>query len=393
MSGNACPRRPLLLVFLASMAVMITSGGCAHPQARQPLPSVRSLEVHTDHSVTFRLRAPRAKEVMVSLETLGPIPMRREEPGVWWATTPPLEPDLYGYSFSIDGVSVLDPSNPLFKPNLISSENVVHVHGPTPLPWEVAAVAHGSLHHHFYSSAIVGDARDFYVYTPPGYEAAGTKSYPVLYLLLGFSDDASGWSAVGRVHVIADNLLDRGKIKPMVIVMPLGYGAPEILVGGFTGLGKDPSLMQRNFDKFGQSLLLELVPRIEHEYRVAVDRESRAIAGLSMGGSESLLTGLNHLDQFAWIGSFSFGGLTEPFEPQFPALLRTHNDGGRPRLLWISCGTSDHLIDVNRRLDAWFGSRSVNHVFSETTGGHNWTVWRRNLIEFAELLFRPAPTP
>jgi len=253
------------------------------------------------------------------------------------------------------------------------------------LPWELNNVPHGEIHHHFYKSAVASDNRDFYVYTPAGYDASAKKTYPVLYLLHGYSDDASGWSAVGRANVILDNLIAQGKAKPMVVVMPLGYGTME-----FVNLGWDAwshtELRDRNFVKFREALLTEVMPRIESEYRVTKDRNARAIAGLSMGGSESLLNGLNNLDKFAWIGAFSSGGIPDDFQTDFPALDAKANQ--QLRLLWIACGTDDHLITLNRNVREWLKSKGVQHTDIETPGAHTWMVWRRNLAEFAGLLFR-----
>jgi enterochelin esterase family protein len=170
----------------------------------------------------------------------------------------------------------------------------------------------------------------------------------------------------------------------MLVVMPLGYGAPEVV--SRSGPLRDPGLWQRNVEKFGEALLAEVIPQVEKEYRVSKDRNARAIAGLSMGGTESLSTGLNALDRFAWIGAFSSGGLREDFAAAFPSLDAGANR--RLRLLWIACGTEDRLIDVNRRFRAWLKSKDVQHTAVETPGGHTWMVWRRNLAEFAPLLFR-----
>jgi len=261
----------------------------------------------------------------------------------------------------------------------------VHVPGPVSLPWEINDVPHGIIHHHFYRSGIVGDNRDFYVYTPPGYSPKAKKPYPMLYLLHGFSDDASAWTAVGHANVILDNLIAQGKAKPMIVVMPLGYGAPEILSQGFAPF-HDASLRQRNFQKFRDALLNEVLPQVEAAYRVSKDRKSRAIAGLSMGGAESLLTGLNTLDRFAWIGAFSSGGVTEDFQADFPEL--SSNANSQLRLLWIACGTDDHLIEINRKFRAWLDSKGIHHTDVETPGAHTWMVWRRNLATFAPLLFQ-----
>ena len=371
---------------VVSQGLVLLVSLCALPVAAQaPPPPIQSPEVHADRRVTFRFRAPNAREVFLSREGAERLAMQKDEQGVWSVTTDPLEPDLYGYAFVADGVGLIDPSNPVMKPNLLNTQSVVHVPGPPSLPWEVADVPHGTLHRHFYRSGIVGDQRDYYVYTPPGYEASAGAPYPVLYLLHGFSDEANGWSAVGRAHVILDNLIAQGKAKPMLVVMPLGYGAPEMVKAGF-GAFRDAALRQRNFDRFRDALLTEVVPQVEKSYRVAADRGSRAIAGLSMGGAESLYTGLNALDRFAWIGAFSSGGLREEFDADFPGLDAKAND--KIRLLWIACGTSDRLIDVNRKVRAWLTSKGVKHEAVETPGAHTWMLWRRNLAEFASRLFK-----
>ena len=354
--------------------------------AQTPPAPVVSPEVHSDGRVTFRFRAPNAKEVSLSLEGAGKdAAMQKDEQGVWSTTTEPLAPDFYGYAFVADGVHLIDPSTPLMKPNLLNTSSQVHVPGPASLPWEVGDVPHGELHHHFYKSGVVGDQRDFYVYTPPGYDPRAKQTYPALYLLHGFSDDASGWTAVGRAHVILENLIAQGKAKPMLVVMPLGYGAPEILTLGFGGF-RNTELRDRNFSKFQEALLGEVIPRVESAYLVNKDRNSRAIAGLSMGGSESLLTGLNSVSQFAWIGAFSSGGLPEDFEKDFAGLDRKANQ--QLRLLWIACGTDDRLIELNRKLRAWLESKGIRKVDVETPGAHTWMVWRRNLAAFTVLLFR-----
>jgi enterochelin esterase-like enzyme len=355
------------------------------PVPQAPLPALNSAEVHSDNSVTFRFRAPNAQEVKLAREGAEPLPMQKDDSGIWSVNTPPLSPDYYGYSILVDGVRSIDPYNHLLKPNLLSTENMVHVQGPPSLPWELNDVPHGEIHHHFYKSAAASDDRDYYVYTPPGYEPASKKTYPVLYLLHGYSDDASGWSAVGRANVILDNLIAQGKAKPMIVVMPLGYGTMEIIRLGW-GAWSHTDVRDQNFSRFREALLTEVMPKVESEYRVMKDRNSRAIAGLSMGGSESLLTGLNNLDKFAWIGAFSSGGLPEPFEKDFPGLDARANPP--IRLLWIACGTEDRLIQVNRDLRQWLQEKGIQHTDIETPGMHTWMVWRRNLAEFAPLLFR-----
>ena len=163
--------------------------------------------------------------------------------------TPPLPPDYYGYSIIVDGVRTLDPYNHLLMPNLLSTENMRACSRPPSLPWELNDVPHGEIHHHFYKSAVAEDDRDFFVYTPPGYDPAAKKTYPVLYLLHGYSDDASGWTAVGHANVILDNLIAQGKAKPMIVVMPLGYGTMEIVRQRWGGLGNHPELREQNYSE------------------------------------------------------------------------------------------------------------------------------------------------
>jgi enterochelin esterase family protein len=377
--------RILLLVSIFAVPVMAQPPAAPSPAAPPP----RSPEVAADRRVTFRLRAPNARDVFVAPEGSARLPMQKDDAGVWSVTTAPLQPDFYGYSFIVDGARVLDSVNPLIKSNLQNPGSIVHVPGAA-LPWETADVPHGSVHHHYYRSTIVGDQRDFFVYTPPAYDAAAARRYPVLYLLHGMSDGADGWSSeIGRANVILDNLIARGQAKPMVVVMPLGYGAPDILNARWQGTPPDPTLGRRNRDKFGEALLAEVIPAVERDYRVATDRNSRAIAGLSMGGAESLATGLNTLDRFAWIGAFSSGGLGTDFTAAFPSLDDAKANAAL-RLLWIACGTEDGLITANRQLREWLTSKGVHHTDVETPGAHTWMVWRRNLAAFAPLLFQDA---
>ena len=371
-----------MFVFPVSLTAQNTKP--AAPEPPQP-PKLISPEVHSDNSVTFRFRAPNAKEVKLEREGTDAIAMQKDDSSVWTVNTAPLPPDYYGYSIHVDGVRSLDPENSGLVPNLLSPDNFVHVSGPPSLPWELNDVPHGEIHHHFYKSEVANDDRDYYVYTPPGYDPAAKTTYPVLYLLHGYSDDASGWTAVGRANVILDNLIARGKAKPMIVVMPLGYGTME-MIRLAPNAWSHHDVRDENFAKFTQALLTEVMPKVESEYRIAKDRNSRAITGLSMGGSESLLTGLNHLDKFAWIGAFSSGGIPDDFGKDFPNLDAKANQ--QIRLLWISCGTEDHLIIVNRNLREWLKSKGVNHTDIETPGMHTWMVWRRNLSEFAGLLFR-----
>jgi len=352
----------------------------------QPQPRIVSPEVQPDGHVTFRFHAPNAAKVELALEGQStPTPMQRDDHGIWSVTVGPLQPDIYGYAFISDGVNLIDPSNPMMKPNLLDTESAVEVPGEG-LPWQMSNVPHGEVHHHFYHSKIAGDDRDFYVYTPPQYDPTAKQEYPVLYLLHGFSDDASGWTSVGRANLILDNLIAEGKVKPMIVVMPFGYGDYEVVRRGW-GSWSNKELAWQNLSRFTDILLAETIPQVEQSYKVKKDREARAIAGLSMGGAESLLTGLNHLDQFAWVGAFSSGGIdNRDFATEFPGLESNVNK--KLKLLWIACGTEDSLIKINRQFKSWLKGKNVQFTDIETPGIHDWMVWRRNLAALTPLLFR-----
>jgi len=356
--------------------------------AQQPRQIISSPEVHSDGRVTFRLLDPNALKVTVAVEGMkDPLVLQKDQQGIWSVTTDVLAPDLYGYSFNVDGTHFLDPSNTEIKPNLMGLSNVVHVAGTSPLPWEPTDIPHGQIHHHFYKSTIVGDNRDFYVYTPPGYDSAANTRYPVLYLLHGYSDDASGWTAVGKANLILDSLIAQNKAKPMIIVMPLGYGAPEIVhpTPGVSPFG-NAELRERNFGRFRSALIDEVIPAVDRAYKTDPSRDARAIAGLSMGGSESLLTGLNRPDKFSWVAGFSTGGLSDDFAADFRQLNADANS--QYHLIWIACGTEDRLIATNRKIVAFMKEKGVTVTPIETPGMHTWMVWRRNLIAFAPLLFQ-----
>lgn len=341
-------------------------------------------QVDRDDRVTFRLKAANATNVQLRCEGVPGANLLKDAMGVWSFTTPPLEPDIYAYSFVVDGLRIIDPGNPLLKANLLNTESEVHVPGPKSLPWEINDVPHGLTHRHLYKSAVADDERDFVVYTPPGYDPSARKRYPVLYLLHGFSDDARAWSTSGRANIILDNLIARGQAKPMIVVMPLGYGVMDYV---WTSLQSPRSYELRwlSIRKFREMMSMEIMPQVEQAYRVKSDRESRAIAGLSMGGAESLFIGLNEPEQFAWIGAFSAGGLTN-FSEAFPQI-----DAGEKlqlRLLWMACGTEDQRLDNNHRLNQWLKSKGVENTWVETPGMHDFRAWRRHLAQFLPQLFQ-----
>ncbi len=374
------------LVLLLMITAISGTAQTAKLGATNPPPSrwrLKSPQVRADGTVAFRLLDPNAHEVLLDLSGAAkPIAMKKDQDGVWSVTTGPLEPEFYSYSFIADGVPLMDPSNHLVRPDLISPRSIVHVPGPTSLPWESRDVPHGVVSHHFYHSDVAGDNRDFYVYTPPGYNPRGQKLYPVLYLLHGFPAGANEWTAVGRANVILDNLIAQGRAKRMIVVMPLAYGAPPVLIPGWPGF----RLAMSNLPKFSETLLTEVMPRVEKDYRVLRGPTNTAIAGLSMGGGESLYVGLNHLNRFAWIGAFSAGPPPD-LDHDFPQLNKKSNS--EIRLLWVACGEQDPLVgQFNRNLRGWLRARGVRFTEIETPGMHTWMVWRDNLATFLPLLFR-----
>jgi enterochelin esterase-like enzyme len=351
----------------------------------QAIVPFHSTEVHHDRTVTFLYRDVAATKVELVVGGLPQkLPMEKSASGVWVVTTRPLAPEIYNYHFEADGDFRLDPANPATTVNLVDISNLIEVPGDTPQPWDPTNVPHGILHHHVYTTrSVLGlpqNQNRYYVYTPAGYDPKAKKPYPVLYLLHGWSDSDSGWTAVGRADNIFDNLLAEGKIKPMVVVMPLGYGDMSFL--HTFNVWDELAAIDRNTNLFSQALLTEILPRVEADYHVSNDR---AIAGFSMGGLESLQIGLTHPGQFAWIGGFSSAvhnlDYTQVLASVDPKTANLH-------LLWIACGTEDSLINPNRRLITYLKTKDMPVTQVETPGFHTWTVWRDNLIHFIPLLFQ-----
>ena len=376
--------------YVIAGVTLLASTVAAAAQQPPPPPPVRSPEVHADRRVTVRLRAPNAREVLFASDFGPSAPMVRDSAGDWSYTTEPLAPDIYSYTFRVDGVAMPDPQNAELKPvfRMSLGQSLLHVPGPDSLSWEIRDVPRGAITEHFYKSGIIGDHRSYYVYTPPGYDARRAERYPVLYLLHGFSDDATGWVSAGRANVILDNLIANRRARPMVVVMTLGYGVPQILEGFYWGAQRDSSLWRLNTTRFTEALLKEVMPEVERRYRVATTAAGRAIAGLSMGGGQSLYVGLNNLGRFAYVGAFSSVTTInqQPYEKTYPLLNQASN--GRLKLLWIGVGRNDFLHAENVRFRDWLQSKNVRFEWAETPGAHTWPVWRRYLTDFLPLLFR-----
>ena len=361
--------------------VLLLTTTAALAQFNRPDPLV-SPEVLSDHRVTFRLRAPKATEVTMLGDWMAPnapLPMTRDDQGVWSITTGPLEPGLAIYSYTVDGVSIVDPINPRIKMRARTSASMVDVPGNPPELWQARDVPHGTVEVNWEKSKVIGDTRAYYVYTPPGYDQKRSARYPVLYLLHGNNDTAAGWTDVGKANYILDNLIAEKKAVPMIIVMPWGHAVPY------------DGPQSNNTAKVEQYLLEDVIPQVEKKYRVASGRKNRVIVGLSMGGGHALQIGLSHLDLFSSVGAFSFA-VPGNFENRFKTLLDDpKGTNAKLNLIWLGCGRQDPAFERNRGISDLLTKHQIENTFYPTEGRHNFSVWRRCLSEVAPLLFQDKP--
>jgi enterochelin esterase-like enzyme len=344
-------------------------------------PQIKAVEVHDDHTVTFRLNAPGAKEVVLVANFLPePLVLQKDEKGVFSGTTKPLEPAIYHYHYTIDGVRGIDPHNFYSQRGADDATNsIFEVQAATPAYFDPRPVPHGELRVLWYDSKSVGAPRSFRVYTPPGYETSKVK-YPVLYLLHGNGQNENDWSEVGRANFILDNLIAEHKAKPMLIVMPFGHPQASHLSGVPTPPGAKPGA-------FADDLLDQIIPTVEKTFRVSIKADDRAIAGLSMGGGQTVSIGFTHLDRFHSIGVFSAGGGNDPVK-QFPDLLTDATATNKKmKVIWICAGDKDFALAGAQGLDKILNEHNIRHSFSTTPGVHEWKVWRYSLNQFAPLLF------
>jgi enterochelin esterase-like enzyme len=426
----------VLLACTAAFAQEPGRGAGAAPAAGRGMgggrgPAVVSPEVRPDRTVILRIAAPLARSVTVSGEIMGTNPAAALTPdasGVWSITLGPLEPEIYSYGFNVDGMTVNDQRTSYVKPSS-SYTSQVAVPGDGPQFYDARAVPHGDVNIVTYEAKTLnGMTRRMRVYTPPGYES-GNKKYPVLYLFHGAGDWDVAWTDVGRANYILDNLIAEGKAKPMIVVMPsifqrasLGTGAlapaaAPAAAAAARGTAPAPAAgagaaapAPGQDDGFTKELLQDIMPLIQKKYRVLTGPDTTAIAGLSMGGAQSLRTGLAHLEAFHYViglsSAVAMGGpgrgaapasgtasaTAAPPDPTaaYPALMADVPGANKKlKLFALYCGKQDGLvINGNKALTAALLAKGVKLQYTETEGGHWFIVWRRNLRDFAPLLFR-----
>ena len=391
-------------------AILLALAGCGLAQA-QPADDSKPAStnvlnaqyprIRPDLRTTFRLNAPDAKSVQVSIAH-GKYDMTRAADGLWYATTPPLVPGFHYYAFNVDGANVADPSSHTFfgvsreYSGIEVPEKGVDFYSPQNVP-------HGEVRIRWYLSKVTGQWRRCFVYTPPDYDTNQGARYPVLFLQHGSGEDETGWMIQGRAGFILDNLIAAGKAKPMILVTENGYATKA----GQPGLPASVTDLDRPVPKVGgyaadtsgyEDVMIEdTIPMIDSAYRTLADREHRAMAGLSMGGNQTCHLTLKHLDKFAWVGLFSGTGnglSTAPIDPQ-KFMGGVFADGAafnaKVRLLWIGMGTDEPdpfpgAIGAFRKM---LDDAGVKHVYFESKGtSHEWLTWRRDLNDFAPRLFR-----
>ncbi len=371
--------------------------GVQGPQA----PMFTSPEVLPDKRIAFRLYAPEATSVALRGSDI-PAPARANAEfvkganGVWEMTTGPVEPGAYRYVYVVNGVGVIDPRNTAISESNTTTWSVVVVPGSDLM--DTKNVPHGSVSTVYYESTALGRTRRMHVYTPPGYES-GKDRYPVFYLLHGAGDCDDSWTSVGRANFILDNLIATNKAKPMIVVMPAGH--TNAGGGGRRGAAAADGPPPR--DEFGEDFVKDVMPYVEKHYRVIADRSHRAIAGLSMGGSQTLNISIPNLDKFAYVGVYSSGILgggrgggaagTPPpafgaaWEQQNLAALDNATSKKGLKVLWFSTGVDDGLMPTTKNTVELLKKHGFAPVMKESPGGHTWLNWRNYLIEFAPQLF------
>ncbi len=387
----------MLLMCVLSFAQQALWGGAA----------VISPEIHENNTVSFRLKAPKAVRVQVTGDFLptqkiktpygefdGPgVADLTEKDGVWEFTTPqPLKPELYSYTFLVDGLKINDPSNVYMIRDVASVTNVFIIGGERADLYKVNKVPHGTVAKVWYNSPTLGMDRRLTVYTPAGYETSG-KRYPVFYLLHGMGGDENAWSELGRTAQILDNLIAQGKAKPMIVVMTNGNASQEAAPGE-SSLGYTPASMQlpKTMEGSFETAFPDVVNFIDRTYRTLKNKQNRAIAGLSMGGFHSMHISKQYPDMFNYVGLFSAAimpnkDVKSPIYDNLEAKLKTQFDK-KPALYWIAIGDKDFLYQANTDYRKMLDEKGYKYEYFETGEGHIWKNWRIYLSEFAPKLFK-----
>ena len=370
--------------FSISLSLVAISVPNLLAQQRQGPPPVTSPQVSTTTAATFRIRAPKAQSV--KLNAPGDIPqvpmregleMKKGADDVWQVTIENLAPGAYRYSFDVDGVTTMDPNNPHTSQSNGNSWSLVYVPGASFM--DEQSVPHGAVAEVFYASAALGKNRRMHVYTPPGYEM-NNRSYPVFYLLHGAGDSDDAWHTAGRAGFILDNLISSGQAKPMIVVMPDGHTSRRGVPGAAAAAPFE--------DEFNR----DIRPYIESHYRALTDRANTAIAGLSMGGGQTLNIAISDLAGYGYFGVFSSGvfGIndSDEFEQAHAAALNNPALREGLKLVWFSTGSDDFLLDTSKATVAMLRDHGFDVEFEESTGGHTWINWRNYLNKFAPRLFQ-----
>ncbi len=400
-----------LVIAIAALCI----GLSAH--AQQALwggPSVESPVINADGTVTFRFMAPKAIKVEVTGDFLptqkmevefngnkmtfdapGVGELKEGKGGVWEYTTPfVVAPDLYNYTFRVDGVSQIDPHNMWVNRDVASLTSVLLVPaaGERSDLYAIHRVPHGTVSKVWYNSPTAGFDRRLTVYTPAGYETSKTK-YPVLYVLHGIGGDEDAWVTQGRATQILDNLIARGEAKPMIVVFTNGNISQEAAPGeNSTGYVNPTMNLPQTMEGTFETAFPEIVKFIDSRYRTIAKKDSRAVCGLSMGGFHTLYLSLNYPELFGWSGMFSAAiGVSDPsvspIYQDFDAKLAKYY-AAKPKLLWIGCGNTDFLWQANLDFKKKLEDNGYKFSFMETDGGHIWKNWRIYLSEFVPLIFK-----
>jgi enterochelin esterase-like enzyme len=357
-------------------------------------PLVLSPQVNPDKTVIFRYMASKAKDVKLSAQfEKGPLAMTKDAQGVWSIKVGPVKPDIYPYSFMVDGIQVMDPGNVAFFPNERFKGSLLDVPGETPLIHSMRDVPHGTVTYEYYPAS-GGTTGSLVVYTPPAYEKDPSKKYPVFYLISGTTDTEEAWFKVGHANFILDNLIAEGKARPMIIVMPNGNVEARIAdqKGGLKPadpVGRESDEAITRAKTFRDDLVNNVIPYIEKNYRVTNNGDNRAIGGFSRGGGQTLRTAFGNMDKFSWICCYSAYLTPGEMEKEYKFVFENPDQTNKQlKLLWVSVGNEDFLYKSTVEFMDFLKAKKVNYKSLVTTGGHTWMNTKIFLTETAQLLFQ-----